>query len=150
MSSETLINVRKYDMINFKIVESIDFTEALCIDINNLYTSIGWGQNYSNDSIKLSLSNTDYLLFALDEKDKAIGLLRAFTDDVFVTWLSELAINKEYQKQGIATAMMEIFSKKFSHTSIYLEAFKGTEKFFSKFEITEKKKLVVCSRKKLK
>lgn len=131
------------------IAENPDATESLCEDIASLYTSIGWGKGYTTEAIRSALAHTGYCLVALNEKGRAIGLLRAFTDGVFVTWLGECAVAEAYRKQGVGTALMKAFLEKFAHTAIYLEAFTENKQFFERFGLRENTRLAAFSRKRL-
>jgi len=77
------------------------------------------------------------------------GLLRAFTDGVFVTWLGECAVAEAYRKQGVGTALMKAFLEKFAHTAIYLEAFTENRQFLERRGLRENTRLAAFSRKRM-
>lgn len=52
------------------------------------------------------------LIISAWEKDKLVGVSRALTDFCYVCYLSDLAVKKEYQKQGIGKRLIELNQKK--------------------------------------
>ena len=136
--------------MNFTTVSKIELTEEFCTQIGKIYLSCGWGATYDWQDIKKSIINTDYHIFAIADSGDPIGMLRAFSDATFTTWLAELIVAKDSQKKGIGTALLEQFSKEFEHTAIYVTPLKGTENFFAKTGITQKEMLLASSRRALR
>lgn len=132
------------------ITENPEATDSLCEGVASLYASIGWGEGYTTESIRAALPHTDHYLVALNEKGGVIGLLRAFTDGVFVTWLGECAVARAYQQRGVGKGLMKAFLEKFAHTSIYLEAFTENRRFFETCGMRGNTGLAAFSRKKMK
>ena len=52
------------------------------------------------------IKNADIVLTARDNK-KLVGISRAITDFSYCCYLSELAVHKDYQKQGIGKELVE-------------------------------------------
>ncbi|MFT4302814.1 MAG: GNAT family N-acetyltransferase [Desulfovibrio sp.] len=136
--------------MNIITVSNTKLTKEFCIQIGNIYISCGWGDIYKWQDIKKSIIKTDYCRFATDASGKPIGMLRAFSDMVFTTWLAELIVEKDSQKKGVGTALLEQFSENFEHTGIYLTPLKGTEGFFEKIGFTQKDMLLASSRRSLR
>lgn len=86
-------------------------------------------------------------VFAFDaERQKLVGFARAFTDEIFTTYISEVCVCPRYQKMGIGTNLVKELKQRFSRTAIFAEAFEGNTSIFSRNHIVKKEKLVVCSR----
>jgi ribosomal protein S18 acetylase RimI-like enzyme len=56
------------------------------------------------------IENADITITAWD-RDKLIGEARAITDFSYCCYLSDLAVNKEYQKQGIGKELVYLLQK---------------------------------------
>lgn len=116
-----------------------------------LYGKSGWGQEeaYTDQWLETALKNTTLFALALDEDDRLLGLVRALTDHVSVTWIAEILVDPDHRHQGIGTRLMNEIIDRTRHTAVYTGAFVGTEGFFEKFRITKKPILVAISRKAL-
>jgi ribosomal protein S18 acetylase RimI-like enzyme len=55
--------------------------------------------------LKKMLDNANLIVTALDG-DKLVGIARALTDFSFCCYLSDIAVDKEYQKQGIGQELV--------------------------------------------
>ena len=60
--------------------------------------------------LELMLNNSNFVLTAWDN-DKLVGILRGMTDFSYACYLSDLAIDKEYQKQGIGKNLISMCRK---------------------------------------
>ena len=60
--------------------------------------------------LELMLNNSNFVLTAWDN-DKLVGILRGMTDFSYACYLSDLAIDKEYQKQGIGKNLISMSRK---------------------------------------
>ena len=60
--------------------------------------------------LELMLNNSNFVLTAWDN-DKLVGILRGMTDFSYACYLSDLAIDKEYQKQGIGKTLISMSRK---------------------------------------
>ncbi|WP_198015334.1 GNAT family N-acetyltransferase [Nitratidesulfovibrio termitidis] len=136
--------------MEFSIVDKADLTEQTCTHIGHIYVSCGWGTAYDWKKIKEAFTNTDYYRIAINKSKEPIGFIRAFTDNVFATWLAELVVGKDMQRQGIGTALLSKFVQDFEHTAIYLLPLKGTEIFFTRAGLTQRDKLSAHARRALR
>ena len=59
------------------------------------------------DRIKLMVKNANLIITARDE-NKLVGVARSVTDFVYCTYLSDLAVADEYQKQGIGKELIRL------------------------------------------
>ena len=134
----------------FSIVNNIELTDGMCTGLGSIYVSCGWGSAYESKDIRKSFLNTDYYLVALNEIGKPLGFLRAFSDTVFATWISELIVESKSQNKGIGTALLNRFSKDFEHTAIYSFKFENSGNIFEKINIIPRKKLIAISRRPLR
>lgn len=69
--------------------------------------------------LKRMLDNSDILVTAWDG-DKLVGVARALTDFSYCCYLSDLAVDKDYQKQGIGHEMVAEVQKQIGDECILL------------------------------
>lgn len=53
------------------------------------------------------------------DNDKLVGTARAITDFSYCCYLSDLAVNKEYQNKGIGTKLVNILQEKIGDEGLY-------------------------------
>jgi ribosomal protein S18 acetylase RimI-like enzyme len=131
---------------NFLILTKGQTLDPYYKDIENIYTSNGWGTSYPASILKKMYGNCYYLL-ATNGKS-AVGLVRAFTDDVTVTHLSEIVIDKTFHGKGVGSSLMTTFLSDLGHTTIYAEVLDTQAPIlFKKFGFQQKTKLTVYARR---
>ena len=115
-------------------------------DIENIYLSNGWGASYPPPTLEKMYANCYYILATTGSE--AIGILRAFTDDITVTHLSEILVEKSQHGKSIGSALMQKLIDDLGHTAIYLEALdQPSKKLFPKFGFINKSRLMIYARK---
>ncbi len=120
--------------------------------IASLYESVGFGtaDAYMADPSLLArmFDKAGYGVFAVrdDEPERVIGCARILSDNVVTSWLAEICVHPDFQRQGIGSAIMDEVLNKFGHTAIYSEIFEQNVGFFSSLGVVPRKKLVVVSR----
>lgn len=63
-----------------------------------------------NDRLHQMLAHANLVVTARDN-GKLVGVSRALTDHAFCTYLSDLAVHKDYQKQGIGRELIRLTKK---------------------------------------
>lgn len=119
-----------------------------------LFGKSAWGreEDYLNEGCQEWLTASDNIIIAValdKERTRLLGFIRAFTDHATVTWISELLVDPDHRNQGIGSRLMNEVIERTCPTALYTQIFTGTEKFFEKFKLTPKPKLVAVSRKPL-
>ncbi len=59
------------------------------------------------ERIARMLQHADILAVAMNENEQIVGVARAITDYAFCTYLSDLAVDVAYQRQGIGKRLIE-------------------------------------------
>lgn len=59
------------------------------------------------ERIKAMLENANLIITAREE-DKLVGIARSVTDFVYCTYLSDLAVDEDYQKKGIGKELIRL------------------------------------------
>ena len=90
-------------MIEYKKDVQLNIEDV--IRVFNASTIVRPTKNYSR--IKKMFDSADIVVSAW-HKEKLIGVCRALTDFSYCCYLSDLAVDAQYQKQGIGKAMIEI------------------------------------------
>ncbi len=116
-----------------------------------LLTRSSWGTEdaYNDEKIQKMIKGCFLFLAAYNQEGSLVGYARVFSDDVSVTWLAEILVDPDHRGKGIGRELMREFLNRTMHTAIYAETFLGVEGFFKKFNLTQKPRMVVCSRKPL-
>ncbi len=79
------------------------------------------------ERIKAMVENANLIITARDD-DKLIGVARSITDFVYCTYLSDLAVDEDYQRQGIGKKLIRLTKKQTPKaTTILLSAPKAVE-----------------------
>lgn len=88
-----------------------------------LHSSVGWGklQDYDLELIGKVIKKTSNI-YVRDMYEKLVGLTRVFSDNIFTSYIADIVVNPEYQKQGIGTEMLEMVKQNFKGTGIFCEA----------------------------
>lgn len=114
-------------------------------DISAIYVSVGWGEGYTDEQIRKMYASVIYRLAVVD--GVAVGLLRAFSDDVVETHVMELAIHKDHQNKGYGSELLRALMDAYAHTAVYVVTFAENKGFFEKFGLQDKSsRLMVYSR----
>lgn len=71
-----------------------------------LYRSVGWS-TYADDPVRLmqAIGASDWVLCAW-QGDQLVGLARALTDGVSVTYLQDVLVHPDHQRRGIGRVLL--------------------------------------------
>ncbi len=76
----------------------------------------GWKKKPNRETFLKSIEQADYIVLAIDEeKNKLIGYITAVSDGVLSAYIPFLEVDKEYQNQGIGTALLEKMLEQVGH-----------------------------------
>ncbi len=90
-------------MIQYQIETNLSAAEFKAVLINS---TLGERRPIDdNTRIELMLAHANLIVTARDN-DKLIGVARSMTDYAFCTYLSDLAVDEKYQKQGIGKELI--------------------------------------------
>lgn len=101
--------------ITFKLNESLRIE-----DIIQVFDSSGIVRPTDDESrIAVMFKNSNLIISAWDN-DRLIGVARALTDFSYCCYLSDLAVNKDYQNRGVGKKMVEIIKNKLGEKVMFL------------------------------
>lgn len=83
--------------------------------------------------IEKMVENANLIVSARDENNQLVGLARCVTDYVYCCYLSCLAVDKNYQSQGIGKALIEVTLNAIGEqATLLLLAAPGVENYYLK------------------
>ena len=106
-------------MIAYRLGNDID--RDACIEVYRSSTLGQFRPVDDPDAIGAMLAAANLVVSAWDG-DKLVGLARSLSDFVFCTYLSDLAVRLEYQRQGIGKELLRRTQKAGKSATIFLFA----------------------------
>lgn len=98
--------------------------------------------------LKKMLDNANLIITAWDG-DKLVGIARALTDFSYCCYLSDLAVDREYQKQGIGQELVtEVLRQIGDESMILLMAAPETMEYYPKIGFTKIENAFLIPRKR--
>jgi predicted N-acetyltransferase YhbS len=88
------------------------------------------------DRIKLMVENANLIITARD-KTKLVGVSRCVTDFVYCTYLSDLAVDNEYQKEGIGKELIRRTKKEAPQAKLILLSSPNAETYYPHIGMTK-------------
>ncbi|WP_456275240.1 GNAT family N-acetyltransferase [Bacillus sp. AK128] len=89
-------------------------------ELGDLFKQSGLNRPYEDlTRLEKMIDNADLLITAWDQ-NKLVGVARALTDFCYSCYLSDLAVHKEYQHQGIGRKLVELVKKDISEEATLL------------------------------
>lgn len=102
-----------------KIVYKTDVVPAI-EEIITVYRSSGINRPIDNpERIKQMYANSNLIITAW-VNDELVGIARALTDFCYCCYLSDLAVTREYQKQGIGKRLIAVTKETIGDSSMLL------------------------------
>ena len=89
-------------------------------EIIQLYISAGLNRPVTDKQRIKEMYDHSNLIVTAWNNDKLVGISRSLTDFVYCCYLSDLAVNKEYQSKGIGKKLIEITKEKAGGTKTTL------------------------------
>lgn len=77
------------------------------------------------------------LIFTARDGLKLVAVARSITDFVYCTYLSDLAVDNEYQKQGIGKELIRLTIKETPNAKLILLAAPGVVEYYSHIGMTK-------------
>jgi len=130
-------------MCEFRVLDKLidsDFEKII-----QLFSSLGWGDGYTEKFIEELYQNSSFFAIAKDG-DTVIGSCRVISDGLVCSYIADIGVMEEYRGKGVGSALMRETLKHVKHTALYTNSFKGTEEFFEKFGLKLKEKLASQAR----
>ncbi len=82
-------------------------------DIEYIYKDAGWS-NYTNDiPMLISAFENSLYVYGAYEDNKLVGLVRVVGDGLTIIYIQDLLVLKSYQRQGIATKLLQNILEKY-------------------------------------
>lgn len=102
-------------LIEFKVNEPLSVTEVI-----DLFESSGIDRPTNNPERIRNMLDKANLIVSAWEGDKLIGIARSLTDFAYCTYLSDLAVRREYQKRKVGSSLIQITRSEVGEASMLL------------------------------
>lgn len=98
----------------------------------HLCRAVGWGNDRGFDLSKVvkAIADTSFTVKVKNEKGETVACGRAFSDDLFMTFIPDIFVHPKFQRHGLGTMIMEAIKGKYGHTIFYFGAQPGKESFY--------------------
>jgi predicted N-acetyltransferase YhbS len=114
-------------MINYRVGNDLPLEEVIALYQNS---TLGARRPVGEpERMATMLKNANLVITAWDER-KLIGISRALSDFSFVTYLSDLAVDQDYQRQGIGKELVRQTQQAAPVTKIILLAAPAAERYY--------------------
>lgn len=134
-------------MILYKINENINVDQF--IDILNR-SRLGERRPVHDRNIMESMLKHGNLIVTAWDDDKLVGISRTLTDFEYIGYLSDLAVDVKYQKNGIGKEMIRITRDKMgSKSKLLLLAAPAAEEYYPKIGFREQKQAWIIAKGEL-
>ena len=76
----------------------------------SLMASVGWGAegDYDPELVRQSIEHYPFVAHARTEDDALVDYVSAFSDGVFSTFIGELVVHPEFQRQGVVPSSFRL------------------------------------------
>ncbi len=107
-----------------------------------LYETTNWNANgtFTKHDLYKAISNSWYII-AVYNDSKLIGFGRIISDGVYQTFIGDMIVHPDYQKQGIGSKVLNLLMEKCESGGIkwvQLSSAKGKTGFYKKFGFEER------------
>lgn len=131
------------------MITYLESKEVKAADVATVFQQSGIKRPYEDlERIKRMIKHADVVITAWDG-DKMVGVARAITDYAYCCYLSDLAIDKAYQKQGIGRELVDRLQRIIGdECSIVLISSPIALEYYPRIGFTKNEKAYTIARKK--
>lgn len=103
-------------------------------ELANLFSSVGWGSeaDYQPETLLRSIRAYPLIGYCRNADGLLVGYISAFSDGVFTTFISELAVRPNHQGKGIGSALIGRVVEECRGIPVYGISFDDKRDFFMK------------------
>ena len=116
-------------MISYKVENNLDINEFRTVLLNSTL-----GERRPVDDLERLQKMLEFANLIITARDdgKLVGVSRSITDFGFCTYLSDLAVDKAYQKQGIGKELIKLTKNETPDAILILLAAPAAETYYPK------------------
>lgn len=131
------------------MISYLETKQVSSTDVATVFKNSGIKRPYEDlERIERMINNADVLITAWDE-GKMVGVARAITDFSYCCYLSDLAIDNEYQKQGIGKELVSRVQRIIGdECSLVLISSPIAKEYYPRLGFSENDKAYTIARKK--
>ena len=120
-------------MISYRLGNDVDLDA--CIDVYRSST-LGEHRPVDDREVMRAMFAAANLVVSAWDGDRLVGVARSLTDFVFCTYLSDLAVRLEYQRQGIGKELIRRTQKAGKSATIFLFAAPAAVAYYERLGLT--------------
>lgn len=101
-------------------------------ELANLMAAVGWGDetDYQPEEILRSVAAYPLVAHCRNAGGLLVGYASAFTDGAFSTFIGELIVRPQFQRQGIGSALLALIVEECRGVPVYGTPFEDSRNFF--------------------
>lgn len=128
-------------------ISYLETQEISSEDVSRVFERSGIKRPYQDlERLERMIKNADIVISAW-HNEKMIGIARAVTDYSYCCYLSDLAVDKEYQKNGIGRELVNRVRERIGEeSSLVLLSAPGAMEYYSKIGFTNTDKAFIIGR----
>jgi predicted N-acetyltransferase YhbS len=115
------------------------YEEADADQVTQLLLACGWTGNGVPSPSVLSEAAMTGCAFVATAGDKVIGFIRVISDGECVSYVTEVAVDREWRSRGIGRALVNTIAREFPKARIDLLATSFAEPFYERIGFTAKR-----------
>lgn len=102
------------------------------IEYASLMAAVGWGTitDYDAVSVSRSIDSYPFVAHARTDGGTLVGYVSAFSDGVFSTFIGEVLVHPDFQRQGVGSRLLEAVEARYCGVPVYAKPFRDQELFF--------------------
>ena len=99
-----------------------------------LIKSVGWkiGKDLILRDVDKALSTTSLIVVVRDSKSNVVAAGRAFSDDLTMTFISDILVRPDFQRMGLGSVILSMIKARYGHTIFYFGGQPSQEEFYEK------------------
>lgn len=98
------------------------------------------------DSVNSALQKT-INIYVRNNKNELIALTRAWSDEVFTTYIADMVVIPGFQNMGVGSKMLNFIKKRYKGTGIFCDAYNENSGFLEKNGFIKRDNLTVFSKR---
>jgi predicted N-acetyltransferase YhbS len=134
-------------MISYRLGNDIELDA--CIDVYRSSTLGQYRPVDDREAMGAMLAAANLVVSAWDG-ERLVGIARSLSDFVFCTYLSDLAVRLEYQRQGIGKELMRRTQKAGKSATVFLFAAPAAVSYYERIGLTPGSGWVLAPTKRLR
>lgn len=127
-------------MINYQIENNLSHDEFKMLLIKS---TLGNRRPIEDKARLTSMVENSNLIITARHKEQLVGVSRSITDFIYCTYLSDLAVDKAFQKKGIGKELIRLTKKETPEAKLILLSAPNAENYYPKIGMKQFKQCYI-------